>query len=467
MLLDQDGRRLLAASGPSLPAEYMRMVDGLEIGPNVGACGTAAFRNETVVAEDISTDHRFAAHRDFVMSYGLRACWSVPIRDSKRNVLGTFAMYHSRPAKPRPQDLRLVEAGAQLAGNAIERLRAEERLREDAARMALAEEAAGFGIWEADLARGWLTISEGLAALLGVSRGCLQMGMHELDGWAYPEDLPAVRVVAEKALANREMAHAEFRIVQPNGSIRWMRIRARIEPDGVQPAKITGAAIDITEEKEALLRLEQARGAAERALRVKDEFVANMSHEIRTPMNGIIGSISLLADSGVTEEQHEHVETIRSCGEALLSLVNDILDVAKIEAGKLTLEQTPFRPDKVVKEALAVVAPAAAARGLELRQRLAEDLPQVVAGDPQRLRQVLLNLLSNAVKFTERGYLAVDASLAGSSADLAEVRFTVGIPASESRRRCKRRSFNLSHRPTVRPRGAMAGRGWGFRSAAS
>jgi signal transduction histidine kinase len=184
-------------------------------------------------------------------------------------------------------------------------------------------------------------------------------------------------------------------------------------------------------------------------------------------MNGIIGSISLLADSGVTEEQHEHVETIRSCGEALLSLVNDILDVAKIEAGKLTLKQTPFRPDKVVKEALAVVAPAAAARGLELRQRLAEDLPQVVAGDPQRLRQVLLNLLSNAVKFTERGYLAVDASLAGSSADLAEVRFTVGIPASESRRRCKRRSFNLSHRPTVRPRGAMAGRGWGFRSAAS
>ena len=435
LLLDEEGRRLLAGSGPSLPAEYMRMLNGLEIGPNVGACGTAAFRNETVVVEDIATDHRFAAARDFVMSHGLQACWSVPIRDSKRNVLGTFAMYHRRPAKPGPQDLRLVEAGARLAGNAIERLRAEEHLREDAGRMALAEEVAGFGIWEVDLLRGRLTISAGLAALLGRSGGCLRMGVHELDGAVYPDDLPAVRAIAEKALANREMVQAEFRIVRLNGSLRWMRIQARMEPDGAQPVKITGAAIDITEEKEALLRLEQARGTAERAVRVKDEFVANMSHEIRTPMNGIIGSISLLVDSGVTEEQQEHVDTIRSCGEALLILVNDILDLAKVEAGKLTLEETPFKLEQVVKEALAFVAPAATARGLELRQHLAEDLTQlVVVGDPQRLRQILLNLLSNAVKFTERGHVTVEASLARRSGDLAEVRFDVrdtgiGIPA--------------------------------------
>jgi CheY-like chemotaxis protein len=118
----------------------------------------------------------------------------------------------------------------------------------------------------------------------------------------------------------------------------------------------------------------------------------------------------------------------------LLSLVNAILDAAKIDAGKLMLEQRPFRPDEVVKLALAAVAPSATARGLELRQHLAEDLPRVVVGDPQRLQQVLLNLLSNAVKFTERGYVALEASLAGRSGDVAEMRFSVrdtgiGIPA--------------------------------------
>ncbi len=155
LLLDEEGKRLWEGSGGGLPPAYMQGVNGLVIGPEVGACGSAAFRNETTIIEDIANDHRFGPAKDFVLSFGLRACWSVPIRDSNQKVLGTFAMYHKLPATPRDRDLRVVEAGAHLAGNAIERLRAEEKLRENAERIAMAEKAAAFGIWQTDIRTGW------------------------------------------------------------------------------------------------------------------------------------------------------------------------------------------------------------------------------------------------------------------------------------------------------------------------
>src|SRR5580700_3713433 len=175
LLLDEDGKQLWEGSGGGLPAAYMQGVNGLLIGPEVGACGSAAFRNETTIIEDIAKDHRFGAARDFVLSFGLRACWSVPIRDSTQKVLGTFAMYHKHPAAPHDRDLCVVEAGAHLAGNAIERLRAEEKLRENAERIAMAEKAAMFGIWQTDAATNMLSFSDGFAALLGQTGKPLRM----------------------------------------------------------------------------------------------------------------------------------------------------------------------------------------------------------------------------------------------------------------------------------------------------
>src|SRR6185312_9862391 len=106
MLLDEEHRgRLLMASGPSLPPAYLQAANGLEIGPDVGACGSAAYRNETIIIEDIATDYRFANARDFILSHGLRACWSQPVRDSRGGVLGTFATYRRLVAAPRPEEL--------------------------------------------------------------------------------------------------------------------------------------------------------------------------------------------------------------------------------------------------------------------------------------------------------------------------------------------------------------------------
>ncbi|MGA3019741.1 MAG: ATP-binding protein [Bryobacteraceae bacterium] len=178
---------------------------------------------------------------------------------------------------------------------------------------------------------------------------------------------------------------------------------------------------------------EEARRQAARASAVKSEFLANMSHEIRTPMNGIIGTISLLADSGVTAEQAEYLDTVQSCGESLLQLVNDILDLSKADAGKLVLERTPLRIQRLVADALAVVSPMARAKGLTVTRHFDPHLPEALMGDPQRLRQVLLNLLSNAVKFTEHGSVSVEASVVSRGAGVVAlclcVRDTgIGIP---------------------------------------
>ncbi len=177
--------------------------------------------------------------------------------------------------------------------------------------------------------------------------------------------------------------------------------------------------------EERTRELAAARDDALEASRAKSAFLANMSHEVRTPMNGVIGMTELLLDTPLAPEQRDYAQTVRSSAESLLAILDDILDLSLIEAGRLRLEQMDFNPEESVEEVCALLAPRAGAKGLELWSVAQQSAPVLVRGDQGRLRQVLLNLVVNAVKFTDSGSVGITVGEDESSDGQTVLRFTV------------------------------------------
>jgi PAS domain S-box-containing protein len=223
--------------------------------------------------------------------------------------------------------------------------------------------------------------------------------------FVHPDDQDATAHVVEQIRNGHDIMSFENRVRCKDGSYRWMLWNATPLPNSTE---FYATGRDITERKAAEMAIREAKEAAEAANRAKSDFLANISHEIRTPMNGVLGMTELALDTELTPAQREYISTAHSSAEVLLTIINDLLDYSKIEAGKLDLDLSDFSLRESLGDALKTLAVRAHQKNLELAYHLRPDVPDMLVGDPGRLRQVVVNLVSNAIKFTDHGEVVLD-----------------------------------------------------------
>ncbi|SDM22815.1 PAS domain-containing protein [Maricaulis salignorans] len=282
----------------------------------------------------------------------------------------------------------------------------EEEAKSLSTRLAVALDASNLGVWEYDIQTRINTGDERMMTLLGLS-GEVSL---TFDDWAaaiHPDDREAIIAGTRTAMeVGAGFSHA-YRIVRPDGSIRHVRSRGLLCERLDGSATVIGVTDDVTDDVGRAEELDHQRARAESASQAKSQFLTNMSHEIRTPLNGVLGMSQLLRLTPLSDQQDRYVRTLQTSGEALLDLVEDILDISKIESGTIQLAREPFEVLPVVASVMDMVETAARRKAITICCEQAPGLPGVVLGDQKRLRQVLINIIGNAVKFTSEGSVTI------------------------------------------------------------
>ena len=325
----------------------------------------------------------------------------------------------------------------QIGERTAELSAANRQLEQLSERLTLATTGAHIGIWDYDSLAG-SCVYDGemlrLYALGGDGRG---VTLQDWQTSLHPEDRDRATADVLAALRGERPLDSEFRIRWPDGTVRHLKSMAQVYRDhSDRPIRMVGISYDITEGKRVETDLKEAKRSAEQANTAKSEFLAMMSHEIRTPITGVLGMADLLRRTPLDPEQLGYLDTLAASTKTLLTILNDILDISKIEAGKVVFEEIEFALGDAVQDTLALFEEAAAAKGLKLTRRFADDLPMRVIGDPVRFKQLLFNLTGNAIKFTEAGRVDLRLSVTARRAEaltlLVEVEDTgTGIAADQ------------------------------------
>lgn len=404
LLLDKSGKYLHKGASPSLPEAYCDALDGIEIGPQVGSCGTAAYKNETVITEDIATDPKWKRGGRLALSYNLRACWSFPIRNTEGKVLGTFCPYFDEPRKPAASEMETVLYAAYLSGIAVQLKQAEDSLRERNEKLQFVQ----LGVDQAPDGAFWIRLEDARFVYVN-SKACeslgyteeelLRLSVHDIDeeyqgvGWSEFKD------------ALREQKSMKFEALNKTKTGEMFPVEITAHLAMIQQEEyVIAFARDITERKRDEKILLKSKEESEKASLAKSEFLSRMSHELRTPMNAILGFTQLMgmdAENPLADYQKKNLEHISSAGKHLLELINEVLDLSKIESGKVRIAMKPVNLTEVVKDVIALAKPLADPNGISIECQNSSGDDYFVEADRLRLSQVVLNLISNAIKYNK------------------------------------------------------------------
>jgi two-component system sensor histidine kinase/response regulator len=310
------------------------------------------------------------------------------------------------------------------------------------------------GVYRSTIDGQMLDVNEACFNIFGYGSREEHLAHNACEAWFEPADREAfvARLIQLKSLALSEQCYR-----RKDGTPLWvLETVTLLEGQNGAPAIVEGMLIDITMRKQAFEEMHLAKEAAEEANRAKSEFLANMSHELRTPLNAIMGFAEVMHTGTVgpvSAEHKEYLGYILTSSAHLLGVINDILDLARVEAGKLQLEMIRFVPRIAIEEVVDLLAQRADSKGVELTCLVSEHIPRVVRGDSVRLRQILTNLLGNAIKFTQTGAVVLQATLLDDLRDDVTMRFDItdtGIGISPEDQRCLFQSFSQADSSTTR-----------------
>lgn len=406
LLLDPVTATLRHGAAPTLPDRYAQAIDGMSIGPDEGSCGTAAYLGCQVVAEDIAVDPRWDRYRAVALPHGLRSCWSSPIR-GRNGTTGTFAVYHGRVHRPTRREKGLVERFAHLASIAIDHASLYGALAESEDRLRHAFEDSAVGMALTDLTGRFRKVNRALLEMLRMPEAELLASTVD-QVLAHPSGDDPGELLRAVAASERDCVHLETAVRRADGTVLQVAVVASAvrDADGT-PVNLSLNLQDVTQryaaerDRRARREAEVARAVAESASRAKSEFLANLTHELRTPLQAISGFTELLSTLDLPQERREAaLSHIQGAAAHITSLVDDVLDIAKIEAGVLPLRIADVDLTAVIQDVLDLLSPLADEREVSLR---CERPAGIVRADERRLRQVLINLVTNAIRYNSPG----------------------------------------------------------------